>query len=67
MKVLSKEKMQNYSVIKVLMKLRSYVILNKLNDVIKANSIELQQVVEKLMYIVCETQSNIVFMVGCLS
>ena len=41
MKVLSEEEMQNYSVIKVLMKLKSYVMLNELDNVMKTSSIEL--------------------------
>jgi len=55
MKILSEEEMQNCSVIKKSMKLRLYVILNELNNVMKISSIKLQQVIEKLMYIVCET------------
>jgi len=53
--VLSEEEMQNYLVVKVLMKLRLYIILNESDNIIKASSTELQWVVEKLMYIVCKT------------
>ena len=42
MKVLSKEKMQNCSAVKVLMKLELYIILNELNNIIKVSSAELQ-------------------------
>jgi hypothetical protein len=46
MKILSKEKMQNCSVVEVSMKLRSYVTLNESDNIIKANSVKLQQIVE---------------------
>ena len=62
MKVLSKEEMQNCSAVEVLMKLRLYVILNESNNTIEVSSAELQWVIEKLMYIVCKTWLNIVFM-----
>ncbi len=55
MKVLSEEEIQNYLIIKVLIKSELYIMLNELNNVIKASSAELQWVVEKLMYIVCKT------------
>ncbi len=67
MKVLSEEKMQNCSAVKVLMKLRLYVILNESDNAIKVSSVKLQWIIEKSMYIVCKTQLNIVFMIGCLS
>ena len=67
MKVLSEEEMQNCLVVEILMKLRLYIILNELNNVMKVSSIKLQQIVEKLIYIVCETQLNIIFMIECLS
>jgi len=59
--------MQNYSTVKVSMKSESYIILDKLNDAMKVSTADLQQIVEKLMYIACKTQSNIVFMIECLS
>jgi hypothetical protein len=49
------------------MKLRSYVTLNKSDNIMKASSAELQWIVEKLMYIACDTQSDIVFMIECFS
>ncbi len=55
MKVLSEEKMWNCLAVKVLIKLRLYIILNESDNVMKASSVKLQWVVEKLMYIVCET------------
>ncbi len=55
MKVLSEEKMQNCLVVKILMKLRLYIILNESDDIMKVSSAELQQIVEKLMYIICKT------------
>jgi len=67
MKILSEEKMWNCSAVKVLMKLRLYVILNEIDDARKVSLIDLQQIVEKLMYIACNTQLNIVFMIKCLS
>ena len=42
MKVLLEEEMQNCSVIKVLMKLKLYITLNELNNIMKASSTELQ-------------------------
>jgi len=67
MKVLSEEKMQNCSAVKVSMKSESYITLDKSNNAMKVSTVNLQQIVEKLMYIACETQSNIVFAVECLS
>lgn len=59
--------MQNCFIAEVLMKSESYIMLNKQNDTIKINSTDLQYIVEKLMYIVCDTQSNIIFTVKCFS
>ena len=59
--------MQNCSAVKVSMKSELYVTLNKSNDAMNVSTVNLQQIVEKLMYIACETQSNIVFMIECLS
>jgi hypothetical protein len=42
MKILSEEEMQNCSAVEVSMKLRLYVTLNESNNVMKANSAELQ-------------------------
>ncbi len=67
MKVLSEKEMQDCLVIKVLMKLRLYVMLNESDNVMKISSVELQWVVEKLMYIICETQSDIIFIINYLS
>jgi len=52
---------------KVSMKSELYITLDKSNNVMKVSTVNLQQIVEKLMYIVCETQSNIIFMIECLS
>jgi len=49
------------------MKSESYITLDKLNNAIKVSTVNLQQLVEKLMYIACKTQSDIVFMIECLS
>jgi len=59
--------MQNCSAIKVSMKSESYVTLNKSNIVMKVSTVNLQWIVEKLMYITCKTQSDIVFVIECLS
>jgi hypothetical protein len=67
MKILSEKKMQNCSAVEVSMKLKSYITLNEMNNVMKVSSVNLQWIVEKLMYIACETWSNIVFMIECLS
>ena len=67
MKVLSEKEMQICSAVKVSMKFELYVILNKSNNAMKVSTVDLQQIVEKLMYIACKTQSNIVFMIECLS
>jgi len=67
MKVLSEEEMQNCLAIKVLMKSESYITLDKSNNAMKVSTVNLQQIIEKLIYIACETQSNIVFMIECLS
>jgi len=67
MKVLLEEEMQDCSAIKVSMKSELYIILNESDDAIKVSTVNLQQIVEKLMYITCKTQSNIVFMIECLS
>jgi hypothetical protein len=66
MKILSEEEMWNCSAVEVSMKLNC-ITLNESNNVMKASSAELQWIVEKLMYIACDTQSNIVFMIECLS
>jgi hypothetical protein len=42
MKILSEEEMQNCSAVEVSMKLRSYVTLNKSDNIMKASSAELQ-------------------------
>jgi len=49
------------------MKSKSYVTLNESNNAMKVSTVNLQWIVKKLMYIVCETQSNITFMIECLS
>jgi len=67
MKVLLKEEMKNCLHVEILMKSKLFIILNEMNDVIKANLINMQQIVKKLMYIACNTQLNIVFTVECLS
>ena len=67
MKVLLKKEMQNCLILEVSMKLRSYVMLNESDNVMKTSSAELQWVIEKLMYIVCETQSDIIFIIDYLS
>jgi len=52
---------------KISMKFKLYVTLNKLNNAMKVSTVNLQQIVKKLMYIACETQSDIVFVIECLS
>ena len=59
--------MRNCSTVKISMKSELYVTLNKSNNTMKVSTADLQQIVEKLMYIACETQLNIVFMIECLS
>jgi len=59
--------MQNCSAVKVSMKFELYVTLDKSNNAMKVSTVNLQWIVEKLMYIVCKTQSDIVFMIECLS
>jgi len=59
--------MKDCSTVKVLMKFELYVTFNKSNNAMKVSTVNLQQIIEKLMYIVCETQSNIAFMIKCLS
>jgi len=49
------------------MKSELFIILNKMNNIIKANTVNIQQIIEKLMYIVYNTQSDIVFVIECLS
>jgi hypothetical protein len=46
MKILSEEEMQNCSAVKVLMKLRLYITLNKINNLMKVSSTDLQWIVE---------------------
>jgi len=65
--VLSEEKIKNCSVIEISMKSELYVTLNELNNTMKVSSINIQQIIEKLMYIACNTWSDIVFMIECLS
>jgi len=55
MKVLLEEKMKNYSHIKIFIKSKSFIILNKINNIMKTNLTNIQQIVEKLMYIACNT------------
>ena len=59
--------MQDCSPVEVLMKLRSFITLNEVGDSDEASLKNLQQIVEKLMYITCSTQSDIAFTVECLS
>jgi len=59
--------MKNYSYVEIFMKSESFITLNKINNIIKASSTDMQWIVEKLMYIVCNTWSDIVFMIECLS
>ena len=59
--------MKNCSAVKVSMKSELYIIFDKSNNAMKVCTVNLQQIVEKLMYIACKTQSNIVFMIECLS
>ena len=63
MKVLSEEEMRDCSAVKVSMKSESYITLDKSNNAMKVSTADLQWIIEKLMYIVCKTQSNIVFMI----
>ena len=65
--VLQKEEMQDCSPVEVPMKLELFITLNKAGDSDKASLKNLQQIVEKLMYIACSTQSDIAFTVECLS
>jgi len=67
MKVLSEKEMQNCSAMKVLMKFELYIIFNKSNNAMKFSIVNLQWIVKKLMYITCKTQSDIVFVIECLS
>jgi len=67
MKVLSEEEMQNCSAVKVLMKSELYVTLDKLDNAMKVSTVNLQWIVEKLMYIACKTWSDIIFVIECLS
>jgi len=66
-KVLLEEKIKNYLHIKIFMKSESFITLNKMNNVMKANSVNMQWIVEKLIYIACNTQLDIIFMIKCLS
>jgi len=59
--------MRNFSTVKVSMKSELYVTLDKSDNAMKVSTVNLQQIIEKLMYIACETQSNITFMIKYLS
>ena len=65
--VLQEEEMQNCSPVEVPMKLKLFITLNEAGDSDEVNLKNLQQIVEKLMYIACSTQFNIAFAVECLS
>ena len=65
--VLLEEEMRDCSAVKISMKFELYVTLNKSDNAIKVSTVNLQWIVEKLMYIACKTQSNIVFIIECLS
>ena len=49
------------------MKSELFITLNKAGDSDEVSLKNLQQIVEKLMYIACSTQPDIVFTVKCLS
>jgi len=55
MKILSEEKIKDCLHIKIFMKLKSFITLNEMNNVMKVSSADMQWIVEKLMYIVCNT------------
>lgn len=59
--------MQDCSSVEISMKLRSFIILNKAEDSDEVSLKNLQQIVKKLMYIACDTQSDIAFVMKCLS
>jgi len=65
--ILSEEEMKNCSHIEIFMKSESFITLNEMNNVMKASSTNMQWIVEKLMYIVYNTQSDIVYVIECLS
>jgi len=67
MKVLSEKEMKNCSTLKVSMKFQLNITHNKSNNAMKVSTVNLQQIIEKLMYIACKMQSNIVFMIEYLS
>ena len=58
--VLQKEEMQDCSSVEISMKLRSFITLNKAEDSDEVSLKNLQQIVKKLIYIACDTQSDIV-------
>ena len=55
--------MQDCSPVEISMKLKLFITLNKAGDSDEASLKNLQQIIEKLMYIACSTQSDIVFTV----
>ena len=65
--VLQEEGMQNCSPVKILIKLRLFITLNEAGDSDEVSLKNLQQIIKKLMYIACSTQSDIIFTVECLS
>ena len=65
--VLQEEGMQDCSPVEVLMKPGSFITLDEAGDSDEASLKNLQQIVEKLMYIACGTRPDIAFVVGCLS
>ena len=65
--VLQEEGMQDCSPVEVPMKQGLFITLNEAGDSDEASLKNLQQIVEKLMYIACSTQPNIAFAVGCLN
>ena len=59
--------MQDCSPVEISIKLRSFITLDKAGDSNEVSLKNLQQIVKKLMYIAYSTQSDIAFIVECLS
>jgi len=55
MKVLLEEEMRDCLHVEILIKLRLFITLDETDNVMKASWADMQWIVEKLMYIVCNT------------
>jgi len=67
MKILLEEEIRDCLHIEIFMKSKLFITLNKTDNVMKASLVNMQWIVEKLMYIACDTWSNIIFVIECLS